>query len=130
MKEEENQIIVKLLEQMPNFLEEIKMQNNVILEDSENNVIGILPPPSNCCQICGVEHDERLPHNAQSFYYQYLFNAQYGRGATWDDAMSHCSNDIKKIFTEHLNKLGIDPKDKNVHGNFKSQEEIEERLRS
>lgn len=33
----------------------------------------LLPPPPNACQVCGVEHDEQQPHNAESLYYQYSF---------------------------------------------------------
>jgi hypothetical protein len=88
----------------------------------------LLPPRPGYCQICAVEHDEHLPHDATSLYYQFRFNAEHGHSATWNDAMEHCSPATKVIYLEHLEKLGIDPASTNVRGNLKSQAEVEERL--
>ena len=56
----------------------------------------LLPPPPDKCQQCAVGHVKEAPHNAQSLYYQYWFKKQHGRWPTWEDAMEHCSEAVKK----------------------------------
>lgn len=88
----------------------------------------VLPPPPDCCQICAVKHDPMEAHNAQSIYYQFRFNAEYGRSPTWNDAIAHCPQGIKNAWLDLLNALGVDPDSTNLTGNLKSQSEVDERL--
>jgi hypothetical protein len=56
----------------------------------------------NVCQECGVDHKPELPHNQQSLYYQYRFYGQHGRWPTWDDAMAHCTEDMRQKWSTAL----------------------------
>lgn len=60
------------------------------------------------CPECAVEHDPRLPHNRDSFTYQYKFYDTHGRWPTWVDAMEHCSEDIKQQTREILRDHGVE----------------------
>ena len=88
----------------------------------------LLPPHPDRCQICADKHDPMQAHNAQNFYYQFLFNDQYGRSPTWNDAIAHCPQNIKDAWLNRLNALGVDPDSTNLTGNIKSQSEVDERL--
>lgn len=67
----------------------------------------LLPPAPGRCQECAVDHPPELPHDATSLYYQTKFNMEHGRGATWADAMAHCTDEMKDAWTESLAKGGI-----------------------
>ena len=62
----------------------------------------LLPPPQDACQICATEHEKHYPHNKESLYYQMVFFNQHGRYPTWDDAMLHCSKEMRKAWREEL----------------------------
>lgn len=64
--------------------------------------------PEGTCEICAVKHDEEQPHNQQSLTYQYKFYDKNGRWPTWKDAMSHCPDEIKKVWMAALTEKGID----------------------
>lgn len=68
----------------------------------------LLPPAKDKCQECAERHDPEDPHNASSMFYMVKFKMDNNREATWADAISHCSDDVKKYWTEELTKLGID----------------------
>lgn len=68
----------------------------------------LLPPPSDKCQICAVDHSPKLPHNAQSLFYQVRFNMEHGRAPTWQDAMAHCDEAMRAAWTQGLKDLGVD----------------------
>jgi len=72
----------------------------------------ILPPAPDKCQVCAVAHDPRQPHNQQSFYYQMAFaqTSPDGKGPTWEDAMAHCTDDVKKGWIAGLKKHGVEVK--------------------
>jgi len=89
----------------------------------------MLPPPADCCQQCAIKHDPAMPHNAQTLFYAFWFTQTHGRSPTWNDAMSHCSPDIKSQWLAHLAKLGIDPNSTNLTGNIKSQADVEHLLK-
>lgn len=59
------------------------------------------------CRTCLYPHPPELPHNADSAYYQHHFRARRGRSATWQDAMSHCEPDIRRMWAENLAARGI-----------------------
>lgn len=68
----------------------------------------VIPAPKEgACRLCGEIHGAGEPHNLGSLLYQHRFRAEYGRYPTWEDAMSHCSETVKKRFRERLEKHGI-----------------------
>lgn len=76
------------------------------VERREGMSWALVPPPAEACQICGVEHEPRLPHNAQSLYYQACFSGMHGRAATWADAMAHCTVEMQAAWERELRALG------------------------
>ena len=58
--------------------------------------------PEGTCPVCATEHDPELPHNLQSLAYQYRFYDEHGRWPTWEDAMSHCTDEVKAMWMEAL----------------------------
>jgi hypothetical protein len=68
----------------------------------------MLPPAAHLCQECAVDHTPDQPHNQQSLFYQMKFNAEHGRYPTWADAMAHCDEGTRKLWTEELRRLGAD----------------------
>lgn len=75
----------------------IQIENMVLL----NNV------PPGCCPVCAVEHEAEEPHDCQSLFYQYKFYAEHKRWPTWEDAMAHCSDEMKELWREELRKFGV-----------------------
>lgn len=71
----------------------------------------ILPPAPGNCPECATKHAPEMPHNRSSLYYQMKFYQKNGRFPTWQDAMSHCTDEIKALWIEALKKRGIDVKD-------------------
>ena len=68
----------------------------------------LMPAAPGTCPICATEHDPEMPHNQQSLYYQMRFKMEHGRGATWADAMAHCSAEIQAQWTAELKEYGIE----------------------
>lgn len=68
----------------------------------------LIPPHPYLCQICGADHEQHLPHNRDSLYYQVAFQMQHGAYPTWADAMAHCSDEMKQLWTDALTERGID----------------------
>jgi hypothetical protein len=68
----------------------------------------LLPPPPGKCQQCAVDHDPGAPHDATSLFYQYYFRKMHGRWPTWEDAMEHCTEAVKKGTIEVLEENHID----------------------
>ena len=67
----------------------------------------LLPPAKDVCQECAVKHAPEEPHDATSLYYQYSFKAEHGRWPGWKEAMAHCSEEMKLIWTKELRKKGV-----------------------
>lgn len=67
----------------------------------------LMPPAPDKCQVCAVKHEPEEPHNAQSLYYQFAFNIEHGRGATWKDAMAHCTPEVQEAWTKSLAERGV-----------------------
>jgi len=65
-------------------------------------------PAPGACPVCGAEHDPDQPHNQRSLYYQYAFYDEHGRFPTWADAMTHCPESIRQLWTAELQKYGIE----------------------
>ena len=59
------------------------------------------------CGECATKHEPEMPHNQQSLAYQYHFYADHGRWPTWDDAMSHCTDEMKSYWRKSLAEKGI-----------------------
>lgn len=74
----------------------------------EGGTMTLLPPAPDRCQICASKHEEDVPHNAQSLYYQTKFNMENGRAATWLDAMAHCSPQVRDAWRAALIERGVD----------------------
>lgn len=83
-------------------LDEYEMKKMIIAKPM------LLPPAQDKCQECAVKHDPLQPHDATSLFYLVKFKMQNNREATWDDALSHCADDIKRHWRTELAKLGID----------------------
>jgi hypothetical protein len=66
----------------------------------------LLPAKPGTCQECAVNHDPAHPHNRQSLFYQYHFYFEHKRWPTWEDAMSHCTEEMKTLWRTELTKLG------------------------
>lgn len=62
-------------------------------------------PPWGKCPVCATEHEPELPHNLQSLAYQYRFYDEHGRWPTWDDAMAHCTDEVKALWMEALSEV-------------------------
>lgn len=69
----------------------------------------ILPAAPDVCQECGAKHPPGHPHNAQSLRYQYTFYGRHGRWPDWEDAMAHCSGNIRAFWRAELIRHGVIP---------------------
>lgn len=69
-------------------------------------LLGKTPPGT--CPECAVKHDPDQPHNQQSLAYQYNFYDKHGRWPTWNDAMEHCSEEVKEYWRTALRERGVD----------------------
>ena len=67
----------------------------------------LFPPEPDKCQVCAVNHDSKQPHNKESLFYQVNFKLKHGVEPTWLDAMSHCTDEIKKLWMSELKKHNI-----------------------
>jgi hypothetical protein len=68
----------------------------------------LLPPPKGTCPECARKHDPNMPHDAQSLYYQYKYYHDHGTWPGWKEAMAHCTEEVKKLWTEALKEMGIE----------------------
>jgi len=75
----------------------------------EPRPLHLLPPKPDKCQVCAVKHEEYMPHDRDSLYYQIFFKREFGRDPTWDDAMAHCTPEMRSMWIEELTKLGQYP---------------------
>jgi hypothetical protein len=64
--------------------------------------MAMLPAAPDKCQICATGHSPGAPHNKESLPYQYLFEAEHHRPASWADAMAHCDLDVQLEWTNAL----------------------------
>lgn len=70
--------------------------------------MSILMPPPNKCQVCAVEHDPKEPHNKDSLFYQFVYAQDHdGKSPTWEEAMAHCSQEVKQKWITALAQHGI-----------------------
>lgn len=68
----------------------------------------LLPPDDpDVCQECAVNHPPEHPHNQQSLHWQYWFYNEHGRWPTWEDAMAHCTEEMRAFWRDELLKRGV-----------------------
>jgi len=67
----------------------------------------MLPCKPDVCQECAVKHEPEMTHDNRSMYYQYKFFNEHGRWPTWDDAMAHCTEEMKQATMITLRELKI-----------------------
>jgi len=70
----------------------------------------LLSPAPDRCPHCAVQHPPEDPHDATSLFYGVWFKQQHGRSPTWADAIDHCDERTKALWTEGLANAGIDQK--------------------
>jgi len=57
------------------------------------------------CEQCSDYHPNDLPHNLNSETYQTNFFRLNGKFPTWDDAMSHCKEEVKLAWKASMTKV-------------------------
>ena len=67
----------------------------------------LMPAKPGTCPQCAVKHEPEAPHNKDSLFYQYYFYNENGRWPTWEDAMAHCSEDVKESVREVLRQHDV-----------------------
>jgi len=75
-------------------------------ETTTNAKMFMMPAKKGTCEECAVNHRKDQPHDKQSMFYQYKFFNEHGRWPGWADAMAHCDDEVKQMWTTHLRKLG------------------------
>jgi len=68
----------------------------------------LLPAREGTCEVCATAHEPHLPHNAQSLFYGMRFQLEHGRAPDWRDAMAHCTDEMRALWTEQLTARGVD----------------------
>lgn len=67
----------------------------------------MLPAGPGKCPECAVEHEPEMTHDKRSMFYQMKFHQEHGRWPTWEDAMAHCTPEMKATTIEVLTNLGV-----------------------
>jgi len=75
--------------------------------NKKSSGLALMPPKPDVCQECATKHEPHHPHNKESLYYQMAFKIKHNRWPSWNDAMAHCSNLIKKVWKQELESMGI-----------------------
>ena len=70
--------------------------------------ISVKAPVPGGCRICGAVHDPAQPHDRDSLYYQNRFYKKHHRFPTWEDAMAHCSPEIRDAAMAEIQKRGTE----------------------
>lgn len=68
--------------------------------------MSLLPPAPGRCPLCAVDHAAGDPHDAQSLFYQMRFYQAHGRWPRWSDAVAHCSEELRRLWADELEKSG------------------------
>lgn len=93
-------------------VEQKKGEGEITMKRNKNSArtgrFVLLPPAKGACQECAAFHDKETPHNRGSIFYQMNFYIKTGRLPGWKDAMAHCSDGVKELWTAELNKKGIE----------------------
>lgn len=67
--------------------------------------MSLLPAKEGTCPVCATSHLPDEAHNAQSLFYGMRFKMLHHRDPTWADAVAHCSDAMKTMWTEELKRL-------------------------
>lgn len=67
----------------------------------------LMKPPK--CELCGTTHWPDGPHDPTTIDYQSWFERHHGRRPTWNDALSHCDDNIRAAAIVIWNLYQIDP---------------------
>lgn len=67
----------------------------------------LLPARAGTCAWCATEHEPELPHNRFSIYWGIKFKLAHGRDPTPDDAMAHCSAEVRAAWLEAEARAGV-----------------------
>lgn len=65
----------------------------------------LLRPAEGLCQECGRAHNPELPHDKNSIFYATKFKMEHGRVPSWDDAMAHCTEEMKHTWNETMERV-------------------------
>ncbi|WP_066723475.1 hypothetical protein [Sphingomonas pituitosa] len=84
------------------------MRQPINIPTEGSGTMMLMPAREGTCEICATAHKLELPHNAQSLFYQTRFNIEHGRAPDWRDAMAHCSDEMRALWTEQLTARGVD----------------------
>lgn len=80
------------------------------MEIKQGKPFQMLPPGPGKCPICAEkEHSDDFPHNRDSLFYQFWFQAQYGRSPTWADAALLCPEWRKASLLKFLKENNVAP---------------------
>jgi len=80
----------------------------ITLASTDTGTMMLMPARPGTCEICATAHPAEQPHNAQSLFYQVRFQSENGRGADWRDAMAHCDEPTRTLWTDALVERGVD----------------------
>lgn len=70
--------------------------------------IRIAAPVPGTCPVCATKHERQEPHDLNSLYYRNQFYRRHRRFPTWADALRHCSELTRAVWTEKLKRAGIE----------------------
>ena len=59
------------------------------------------------CPECAAVHTPEMPHNQQSLFWQYSFMEKQGRWPTWNDALAHCTPEMRAEWVKRLAEHGV-----------------------
>ncbi len=79
-----------------------------IIPGKHLGAFGLMPAAPGTCPDCATVHEPELPHNQQSLFWQYKFYNEHGRWPSWEDAMAHCSEEMKAFWRAELRKRGVE----------------------
>lgn len=68
---------------------------------------GMMPSTPGTCPECATDHSPEQPHNQQSLHWQYWYYNEHGRWPVWNDAMAHCTEEMKALWRIELLKRGV-----------------------
>lgn len=77
-------------------------------EQTQVGTMMLMPARAGTCEHCAVIHPKEAPHDATSMFFKYKFYNENGQWPTWSDAMSHCTEEVKQLWTQVLKSKGID----------------------
>lgn len=83
------------------------MESDAHVKECGAEYMTLAPPLAGTCPECAANHDPAMPHDVKSLYYQYKFRQKHGRYPDWNDAMAHCTSEVRAQWTQALAKRGV-----------------------